>query len=169
MSTIFPFTPSNVAPYEFQPTLDGAVYNVTVPWLLFGARYYLNLVALDGTQLLYTAIAGSPSGVQLQSIAWANGIVSATTATPHGYKVATTVALTISGATPAGYNGLVDAFMTGPNSFSYMLAANPGPATVFGNASYDINLIGGVPNENGAYFTSTLVFRQQAQQFEVSP
>lgn len=169
MTALFNFTPSTVAPYQFQPTLNGAVYNATVPWLLFGARYYLNLAALDGTQLLYTAIAGSPTGVDLQSLAWANGIVSATTDVPHGYKIASTVSLTLVGSTPDAYNGKFDALITGPSSFSYMLTDNPGPATVFGVANYDVNLIGGVPNENGDYFTSTLVFRQQAQQFEVSP
>lgn len=167
--TIFPFKPSSTAPFGFQPTLNGNVYNATVPWLLFGARYYLKLTALDGTPILYTAIAGSPTGQALQALTWANGIVTATSILPHGFKIAGTVMLTISGSVPAAYNGLVPAFVTGRSTFTYPLAANPGAATVFGSASFDVNLIGGVPNENGDYFTSTLVFRAAAQQFEVSP
>jgi len=64
---------------------------------------------------------------------------------------------------------LVNALITGPATFTYPIASNPGAATVFGTASYDINLIGGVPNQNGVPFSSTLVFRDASQQFETSP
>lgn len=169
MTTFFQFKPSNVAPFSFQPTLNGSVYNATVPWLLFGRRYYLNLASLNGTVLWFGAIVGSPSGIAIQSLSWADGIVTATLVTPHGYRIASTIALTIVGCTPDAYNGQVEAMATGPNTLVWPLAADPGIATVFGAANYNINLIGGVPNENGDFFTSTLVFRQNSQQFEVSP
>ena len=169
MTTFFPFAPSAAAQFTFQPVLDGASYNASVPWLLFGARYYLNLSASDGTQIWYGAIVSSAAGIQLESLSWANGIVTATTSAPHGYRTATTVSLTIAGCSPDAYNGLVEALITGPSSFSYLLASNPGTATVLGTVSYDVNLIGGVPDENGNYFTSILVFRDESQTFEVSP
>jgi len=169
MTTFFTFQPSTSAPYQFQPVLDGATYNATVPWLAFGARYYLNLVASNGTLVLYRALSGSPTGVALQAISWANGRAQALTAAPHGYKTGRIISLTVSGCSPSAYNGIVQALITGPSTFSYALASNPGAASALGNASYDVNLIGGVPNENGDQFTSTLVFREQSQQFEVNP
>jgi hypothetical protein len=166
---IFPFQPFPTSPFQFSPVLDGQTYNATVPSLLFGNRYYLNLIASDGTPILFTALIGSPTGIQLASLSWANGIVSATTQTPHGYRIASTVELTLVGSTPDGYNGLFPCLITGPSTFSYLLADDPGPATVFGTANYNINLIGGVAKEDGTFFASTLVFRQAASQFEVSP
>jgi hypothetical protein len=167
-TTIFPFTPSSTVQFAFQPVLDGNSYNASVPSLLFGNRYYLNLVAADGTPIIYTALIGSPTGIPIASLSWANAIVTATTETPHGYRIASTVELTIVGCTPDAYNGSVQVLITGPSTFSYLLASNPGSATVFGTANYDINLIGGVPKEDGTFFASTLVFRVPASQFEVT-
>ncbi len=169
MTTFFNFQPSTSAPYQFQPVLDGATYTASVPWLVFGGRYYLSLIASNGTLVLYRGLTGSPTGVALQSLSWANGRANGLTAAPHGYKTGRVISLTLSGCAPAAYNGIVQALITGPSTFSYALASNPGAATVLGNVSYDINLIGGIPNENGVQFTSTLVFREQARQFEVSP
>lgn len=167
--TTFTFRQPAGSPFSFQPTLDGQVYNATVPWLVFGARYYLSLTAIDGTPILYTAIAGSPTGLDLQALGWSAGRVQATTLAPHGYRLGRLVALTVSGCAPDTFNGLVQALITGPTTFTYALAADPGPATVLGRASYNVNLVGGVPNAAGVAFTSTLVFRQANQQFEVSP
>ena len=163
MTTFTDFVPSNAAPFQFQPQLDGAAYNAIVTWNLFARRFYLNIYALDGTLVLSTALVGSPSGIALQSLAWANGTAKATTIAPHGYKVGKTVELTISGASPDAYNGIVDAFIVAADSFSYPIAANPGTATAFGIANYNVDLVGG-------YFkTSSMVFRQASQQFEVAP
>lgn len=164
---IFPFTPSIVAPFEFQPILDGVSYNATVPSLLFGNRYYLNLVAQDGTPIIFTALAGSPTGLQIASLSWSNGVVSAKTTLPHGYRIASTVELTVEGCSPDAYNGLRPCLITGTSSFSYPLANNPGHAVLFGLANYNINLVGGVAKEDGTFFESTLVFRVPANQFEV--
>lgn len=169
MTTAFQFAPSKAAPYQFSPVLDGAVYNASVPSLLFGNRFYLDLVAADGTPIWYGAIVGSPPGLQLASLTWQQGRVLAQTSAPHGYKPASSVALTVAGCAPDAYNGQVEAMSTGPSSLFYPLAADPGPATMFGSAGQEFNLIGGVPNANGAAFSSRLVFRTGTQQFEVSP
>ncbi len=163
----YAFAPSTVAQYQFQPTLDGQGYNATVPWLLFGRRFYLNLLAQDGTQIWYGAAVGSPDGFGLAALSWANGRAFAAASAPHGFKTAATVYLNVSGCAPAAYAGLVRAFVTGPTTFWYPLASDPGPATVFGSASQDINLIGGVPNVAGVAFASRLVFRTSTQNFEV--
>ena len=167
MPTIFPFTPSNVSVFQFQPELDGAIYQATTPWLLFGARFYLNLVAIDGTPIWYGAVVGSPAAFALSTITWANGRVIVTTALPHGFRPATVVPLNVFGNVPTAFNGLVECFVTGPNSFWFTLASDPGSATVVGSASQDFNMIGGVPNSAGVPFTNRLVFRQNSQNFEV--
>lgn len=159
---VFPFTPNARQPFQFSPTLDGNVYNVSVTSNLFGARNYINVYALDGTLALSTALVGSPTGVSIQAISWAHGRASATTITPHGYKVGRTVSLTITGCLPAAYNGQISALIIGPEKFSWPIADDPGPGTAFGAAIYNINLVGGL-------FSSLLVFREASRQFEVSP
>jgi hypothetical protein len=172
MTTYFTYVPSTVAPFAFSPTLDGEVYNCTVTWSLFGKRPYLNVFASDGTWILTVALTGSPTGLPLQAVSWANGSTVATTVAPHGYRVGSVITLTISGVTPAAYNGQVEAQVTGPSTLSWPLAADPGMATVLGQVAYNINLAGALTDPNtGAILvsTSTLVFREQSQQFEVNP
>jgi hypothetical protein len=169
MTTFTNFTPNQTSAFQFTPNLDGAAYTAIITWNVFGRRFYLNLYSLDGTLILCTALISSPTGISLGALTWANGLATGTTIAPHGYKIGSTVALTISGASPTAFNGLVNALITGPATFTYPIASNPGAATVFGTASYDINLIGGVPNQNGVPFSSTLVFRDASQQFETSP
>jgi len=53
------YQPSN-APFQFQATLDGVSYTCTVPWNLFGQRYYLTVSTLDGTVVVNLPLIGSP-------------------------------------------------------------------------------------------------------------
>jgi len=46
VTTFTDFVPNNVAPFSFQPTLDGQVYTVRVTWNVFGQRWYVNLYDL---------------------------------------------------------------------------------------------------------------------------
>lgn len=169
MTTYFQFTPSATGQFQFQPVLDGAVYTAKVPSLLAGNRYYLDLQASDGTQIWYGAIVGSPAALQLEALSWSQGRVTATTSAPHGFKVASSVTLQVRGCAPDAYNGQVNVMFTSPTEFFYSLAADPGEATVFGSAGQEFDLIGGVPDQDGNYFTSTLVFRTETQMFEVNP
>lgn len=162
MTTITQFVPTTRAPFQFQATLDGQIYSVAVPWSLFGKRFYIDVRALDGTPVIYTALIGSTNGFLLQSLTWQRGIATAIAVAPHGYRVGKTIDLTISGCAPDAYNGQVQGFITGPNSFSYPVATPLGPATAVGAATFNINLVGGL-------FASLLVFRESTQQFEVSP
>lgn len=169
MTQYFPFRPSATSVFSFSPVLDGETYSATVPWLLFGARYYLSLQKLDGTQVWYGAVVGSPTGVQIQSLSWAHGRATAATAVPHGFKPASTVSLAVRGCSPDAFNGAVAALVTGPSSVSWPLATDPGAAMVFGSASRDVNILGGVANGLGGYFSSTMMFRTASQTFEVNP
>lgn len=98
----------------------------------------------------------------MQSASWSSGTVTVTTATAHGYKLGETVALTIAGMLPDAYDGLHPCLITGPTTFTYPLAGDPGAFTQLGNASYNISLTAG-------YFASTMVFRQSSQTIEVNP
>jgi hypothetical protein len=163
MTTLTLFQPSVGSVFSFQPTLDGQQYIVSVPWGLAGQRWYISCTELNGTSVFYKALTGSPSGVDIESILWSLGVVTIVTSEAHGYKIGRTVSLSISGCSPAAYNGQFDCNIIDPMTFSYALASNPGSATALGIANYDINLA------QGYFTTSTLVFREASQTFEVNP
>jgi hypothetical protein len=166
MTTFFDFVPTSAGPFQFQPTLDGQVYTGIVTWNVFGRRYYLNLYDLSGALVFCMPLIGSPSGFPLQSLSWAAGIVTATTedgALTGEHNVGETVDLTIQGATPGGFNGSVAALITGGSTFTYAVAADPGPTVYPGNANQIINLV------EGYFSTSTLVYRAANKQIEVTP
>jgi hypothetical protein len=169
VTTIYPFQPSAQAPFQFQPTLDGDVYQCTVTWNLFRggqgstSPYYLNIYALDGTLVVSRALVASPVGVAVQNLFWANGNAYATTQSPHGYPVGTVVNLTLSGILPAAYSGIFECLITGASTFWYTVMPNPGAFTQLGFVTYDIDLA-------EQYFqVSTLVFRDGVNNFEVNP
>ena len=70
--------------------------------------------------------------LSITSMAWGSSVVTVTTTAPHGFTTADTLPLTISGVTPAGYNGTFTCTITGANTFTYPLVSNPGTATVQG-------------------------------------
>lgn len=166
--TVIDFAPSQAQAFQFQAVLDGTPYNVIVTWNMYRGPnnatqgFYVNINNLDGTPVVTRALVGSDAGKQLQSLSWSKGRVTATTVDPHGLDVGQTTTLTVSGASPTAYNGLQKCLVTGTNTFSYALASNPGAATAFGQASFDISLTSG-------YFASTLVYRAANRQFEVNP
>lgn len=163
MTTITPYVQRPNVLFTFNPTLDGQIYIATVSWNVFGRRLYLNLYATDGTIIFTLPLIGSPTGVLMQSTSYSNGRINVTTVSRHGYKVGDTIRLTIAGTTPDAYNGTVNALITGPFTFSYPAPAPLGPPSVLGVVNYNVNLAGG-------YFTtSTLVFREANQNFEVTP
>lgn len=164
MTTYFPFTPSNLSTPQFLPTFDGQQYQVNIVWSLFGQRYYVMCRALDGALIYNQALVESTPGLPIQAMAWniQTKTVNGSTQVPHGYRLGMTINLTVSAAAPGAYNGLFKVLITGPSSFSYPLSLDldPGPTTTAGILSYNINM-------NGAYFESSLVFRNQ--NFEVNP
>lgn len=167
MTTVIAFAPSPLTPFEFQATLDGQVCTVRITSNLFGQRWYINVKRLDGTLILARALVGSPAAKQLALLMWnaTRGLVSAVTAAPHGFVSGSAVDLIIAGNTPATFDGAFRCDVTGPSSFAYPLAADPGAdaATILGTADWRIDLV------EGYFTTSSLVFRQDAQQFEIAP
>ena len=59
--TTFQFTPSSTTPFQFQPTLDGNEYTAIITWNVYGQRWYINLLALDGTRIFTMPVIGSQS------------------------------------------------------------------------------------------------------------
>lgn len=68
MTTYNLFVPSQIANFQFQPTLDGQVYTVTVPWQLFGQRYYFTLSDLQGNLIGYAPLIASPQGYDISLV-----------------------------------------------------------------------------------------------------
>jgi hypothetical protein len=60
MTTFFDFSPSQSSVFQFQPTLDGQAYTVSVPWGLFGERYYVDVRTLQGQPVFLLPLIGSP-------------------------------------------------------------------------------------------------------------
>lgn len=58
--TTYAFTPSSNTAFQFQPTLDGTVFTVTVTWNVWG-RYYVNILTLQGIPVYTMPLIGSPS------------------------------------------------------------------------------------------------------------
>lgn len=65
---LIPFRPSAIALFQFQATLDGVAWNVTITWSLAGQRWYLNIRDLQGNLKLARAVVGSPSGSDINLI-----------------------------------------------------------------------------------------------------
>ena len=96
MTTYYPFTPSNVGPPSFTPTFDGSQYQVSVVWNLFGKRYYVQCVDLQGATVYNQALIESDVGIAIESLAWESltSQVNGVTGDAHGYPLGETVALT---------------------------------------------------------------------------
>lgn len=160
---IYPFTPSNQGPFQFQPILDGTSYGAVITWGLFPQGWYITLTDGGGNRIFTQPVVGSPSGVSLQGLSYLYGTVTAQTEEPHGFDIGSTMDLTLSGCVPVGYNGLQRVYITGGSSFTFDLDADPGMISTLGSVQYNIDLAWG-------YFqTSTLVFREASNQFEVTP
>jgi len=163
MTAVYPFAPSTSVLFQFSPTLDGQVYNVVVKWNVTGQRWYLTLSDLSNNPILTLPLIGSPNGALIESASWENGLATVVTSAPHRFKVYSTIDIAVAGCMPDAYNGNVEAFIVDAVTFQYPVASDPGLSTQLGSATYNINLV------EGYFNTSTLVFREASQQFEVSP
>jgi hypothetical protein len=131
-------------------------------WNVSGQRWYLNLKDLSGNLIVNLPIIASPPSRNLQALSWVRGASLAVTALPHGFKLGSTIRLSVADCLPVAYNGIINALITGTMTFSYPLTADPGQATVLGTAGFEVNLVGG-------YFSSRMIFRATSQRFEVTP
>ena len=160
-TTYIDFVPSAVQAPNFQVTLDGENYTVIVTWNLQAQRYYINIYTLGSDLVLCEALVGSAIGVDLESVSWDNGFVTLTTNVPHLLTIGSVIQVQVVGVVPDAYNGFYQVLVTGPMTLRYQLAVDPGQASIFGSIQQNINLVAGL-------FTSTVVYRQSAGQFEVT-
>lgn len=163
MTTVVDFQPSSTAtpPFQFQATLDGAQYNVTCTWNVFGQRWYVNVYDLSGNLIVARSMVGS--GAKIQGVlTWANWTATAALQSPHNVPIGSVANIDVSG-TGLSYDGSWRALAVDAQTLTFTLQTDPGQYGVTGNVSQDVNLVGG-------YFqTSTLVYRSGTQQIEVTP
>jgi hypothetical protein len=162
MTTYTLFTPSPTQAFSFRSALDGTTYNITIPWSLFGQRYYVTCRTLSGGLVFSVPLIGSPAGVNVQAATWEQNTVTITAATSHGFKVGSIINLTLYGMAPAAYNGTFACKIINNTQFTFPLNSFPGEVSTLGSVQYNINLAAG-------YFTSSLVYREQNRIFEVTP
>jgi hypothetical protein len=170
LTTIIPFAPAigpSSPPFQFQATLDGQIYTCTVTWNVFSQRWYLGVYSLSGVLVVLVPMVGSPNALPLASLTWQSwrgGLVQAVAEAPHWFRVGSVVVLTISSTVPTGFGGTGNrCVITGPSTFTYPLATDPGVESQPGFYSYDVNLVAGY------FLTSTLVWRSLNSQFEINP
>lgn len=77
-------------------------------------------------------LAGTHTNATLTWASTGGGTVTVTTTAAHGFTISDSLWLTIAGVTATGYNGSYLCTITGTSTFTYLLAANPGTATVPG-------------------------------------
>lgn len=87
------------------------------------------LTPLTSAADLTAILAGAKT---LTSLTWAAGVVTGTVSGGHGLPAGETITITVSGNTPAAYNGTFAASVTSSTQFTYPLVTNPGTNTVLG-------------------------------------
>jgi hypothetical protein len=101
------------------------------------------------------AVSTNATGpVAIAGASWNAGVATITLGSPSGFLVGQSV--TISGMTPAGYNGTVNVTGVSGNTFSYALATNPGTATAFGTETSGLAISGNLTDLNATL--ATLVY-----------
>ncbi len=65
MTTFTTFVTSSVAPFQFNPTLDGTTYIATCTWNVYGERYYINIYTQTRTLVMSRPIIGSPNNYDI--------------------------------------------------------------------------------------------------------
>lgn len=108
------------------PTLQqsGAIVSQGATSLAVGNSYLLTQLS-DLASILKGALP-------LASLSWAGGTVTATSSGTLGFNVGDYIELTISGVTPAAYNGTFSCFVSGATTFTYVVPSNPGAASIMG-------------------------------------
>lgn len=135
------FVPSTITAFNFQPTWDNTIYNVTVTWNVFGQRYYVNVTDTSGNLILCRGMSETGPGF-VSSFTWLNGIATVTTATPHNVPLGAVANIYVSG-TGDTFDGSWQALATGAYTMTYAVDE---PANVLpenGTLSFPLNLIEG--------------------------
>lgn len=60
MTIFVPFVPSPRGPFSFAATLDGTDYQITVPWNVYGRRFYVQCIGPGNVPSFTLPLIGSP-------------------------------------------------------------------------------------------------------------
>lgn len=138
-------TTVTVAPTPSQLQQSGAIVSAGGTTLATGSYTYI------GEESQLTAILAAP--LVLTSMAWSDGVVTATAPVALGLAAGQTFTVEIAGATPAGYNGTYTATVTGADAFTFPLAVSPGSETAPG--TYTPPYVGFLQNAAGTFFAQS--------------
>lgn len=122
--------------WSFSQAVETCLYAPQVP-----SNIYINAVYSLGLHLLIE-MAQDQAGLSISSLAWASGLVTVTAASALGFNPGQAFPVAIVGASPSAYNGSYVATVTGTETFTYSLEANPGSSTASGmfNLSFFCNI-----------------------------
>lgn len=174
MTTIIPFTPSNLVVPSYLMTFDGQPYNLTVTWNVSAQRYYINIYDQNNNWIITTPLISSPPARAVNTVSYDPflNLVTVVMVDPSQWPVplspegvanrpGTMVDFTLAGFTPNTYNGKYRSLWVNPTTFTFPMLTNPGQVIITGSVHRLINMIESV------FTTSTLVYRNGA--FEVNP
>jgi hypothetical protein len=158
VSAFVNFVQSALAPFQFQPTLNGVQYNVTVPSNAFGERYYINVSDLSGNLILYRALTESGPSFQA-SLTWAKAVVTAALTSNHNVRMGELANLRISQSN-SPFDGTYQGLAVNATTFTFALPADPNvQVPVRGTLDFPLDLLAG-------YGIGSLFFHFETQQFE---
>ena len=69
MTTIVPFNPTQIAPFQFSAQMDGASYTLVVTWNVYGKRWYISVYDQFNTRVLTLPLIGSPINYDIDLMA----------------------------------------------------------------------------------------------------
>jgi hypothetical protein len=172
MTTIIPFTPSNIRAPTYRATLDGNDYNIVVTWNVSAKRYYINVYTLNGLWIITTALVSSPPGRAVESAVYDPFLnaVEVTLVDPYLWpcplpgpvtKPGTMVDYTLDNFQPNTYNGKFRCLHLTLQKFTFPMPTDPGPLIVLGRVNRVLSMVDTV------FKRSTLIYRNGA--FEISP
>lgn len=68
MTTYVLFRPAPGDPFKFTASLDGVGYSMTVTWNVFGQRWYLSCIGVNGLVVFHMPLIGSPDEYDINLI-----------------------------------------------------------------------------------------------------
>lgn len=157
---VYQFNPTYTSNQSYSWTFDGSEYSSEIRW--HNKQYWVHLYDSTGTLILCKPLVSSTSPQNINSASWNNGTVTVEFVSPHRLTLFSVVRLHIFGCDPSGYDGIYDAFVTGPQEISYPLSAIQTNISVSGFSAYEHNII-----ENYFSASSRLIYKADTSTFEV--
>lgn len=141
-TTVVNFVQSTIAPFQFQPTMNGVQYAASILWNVFGERYYLQLTDLLGNPVKFRSVVSSGPRL-LGSFVWADNVAAVNCQVPHNIPVGACANVVMSG-TASSFDGSVQVLAVSATAVTYALTTNPQQSQpLTGTMSFVVNLVEG--------------------------